>query len=217
MKAAMVRSSQTLSKGTSPPLLPPPTPHSLRKAQSAQSINAMTSPKSSQKQLLDEYDLVRSPIAQGHSRGKSLDAPRTSTLLAESSKGGKEKKDKDVSLSPQKYCNLLLATSSTQLDIEVVKKLRLMLRNESARYDHRSIESQRALTICLVGRKNLFGRVATVPCSHVSTRSWRLNGVRNNTTTKSYTNFYDASKLCRRLPLVASHYAAVARHHSRSW
>ena len=47
----------------------------------------------------------------------------------------KGKKEKDTALSPQRYCNVLIATSSTQLDVEVVKKLRLLLRNESARYE----------------------------------------------------------------------------------
>ena len=53
----------------------------------------------------------------------------------------KKDKEKETALSPQRYCNLLLATSSTQLDIEVPKKLRLMLRNEPARYDHGPIGS----------------------------------------------------------------------------
>ncbi|CAK5268292.1 unnamed protein product [Mycena citricolor] len=35
-------------------------------------------------------------------------------------------------LSPQRFCSVLTGQSSTELDIEVVKKLRLMLRNESA-------------------------------------------------------------------------------------
>ncbi|KIP10477.1 hypothetical protein PHLGIDRAFT_84977 [Phlebiopsis gigantea 11061_1 CR5-6] len=130
VKAAMVKSSQTLSKGTNSPLLPPPTPHSLRKAQSAQSIGALTSPSVG---LLDEYDLALSSPRSAVVRGKSVDAARTPLLPGESAKGGKEKKkDKDAALSPQRYCNMLLATSSVQLDIEVVKKLRLLLRNESA-------------------------------------------------------------------------------------
>lgn len=162
VKAAMIRSSQTLSKGASSPLMPPPTLHSLRKAQSAQSINAMTSPKSSQKELLEEYDLVRSPPLPSTSRGKSVDAPRSPAFSSEPSRGAKEKKkekDKDTGLSPQRYCNLLLSSSSTQLDIEAVKKLRLMLRNESARYDLRCLGSHCALTICVAGQKSSYGRV----------------------------------------------------------
>ena len=157
VKAAMVKSSQTLSKGTNSPLLPPPTPHSLRKAQSAQSISAMTSGQ-------DEYDLVQSPTRTTTGRGKSVDAPRTPLLAGESSKVSKEKKkEKDAALSPQRYCNMLLATSSIHLDIEVVKKLRLMLRNESARYDQLS-ETMTCAYYPAVGRKSSYGKAATVHC-----------------------------------------------------
>jgi hypothetical protein len=44
---------------------------------------------------------------------------------------GKEKVAKDI--SPTRFFSILSGTSSTQLDIENVKKLRLLLRNESAR------------------------------------------------------------------------------------
>lgn len=36
-------------------------------------------------------------------------------------------------LSPVALCAMLSDTSSTQLEVEIVKKLRLLLRNESAR------------------------------------------------------------------------------------
>jgi hypothetical protein len=132
----MIKSSQTISKG-SPVLLPPPTPHTLRKAQSVHSINSATSPQVAQKPLTDERDVARhSPVHT--TRGKSVDAPRSPRAATEPPKSAKEKnkkdKEKETALSPQRYCNLLMATSSTQLDIEIVKKLRLMLRNESARY-----------------------------------------------------------------------------------
>ena len=133
VKAAMIKSSQTISKGTAP-LLPPPSPHALRKAQSAHSINAAASPPAEQ-QLAGEYDAVRPTSVSTH-RGKSMDSPRT-PLLSDTSKNNKEKskkdKAKDTALSPQRYSDVLEATSSMQLDIEFVKKLRLMLRNESAR------------------------------------------------------------------------------------
>ena len=134
VKAAMLKSSQTISKG-SPPLQPPPTPHALRKAQSAHSINAsVTSP--TERQFADNYESARATPVSTH-RGKSVDSPRSPMLSADLSKSAKEKgkkdKEKDTALSPQRYCNLLISTSSTQLDIEVLKKLRLMLRNESAR------------------------------------------------------------------------------------
>lgn len=47
-------------------------------------------------------------------------------------KTNKDKKQAGV-ISPEKYVNMLLSQSSTLLDIEVVKKLRLLLRNEAAR------------------------------------------------------------------------------------
>lgn len=51
--------------------------------------------------------------------------------------GGKTSKDKHGStknLSPMRFCSLLQGQSSLQLDVEDIKKLRLMLRNESAKY-----------------------------------------------------------------------------------
>ncbi len=52
--------------------------------------------------------------------------------------GGKTVKDKLSSIgknmSPTKLISILTSTSSTELDVELIKKLRLLLRNESARY-----------------------------------------------------------------------------------
>ncbi|KLO08801.1 hypothetical protein SCHPADRAFT_1000707 [Schizopora paradoxa] len=64
-----------------------------------------------------------------HSRGMSLDVSYTQ-IERPSGMKTKDKASKD--LSPAKYCNLLVSTSTLQLDIESVKKLRLLLRNESA-------------------------------------------------------------------------------------
>jgi len=49
--------------------------------------------------------------------------------------GGKPGKDKAVSrsFSPRNFISILQGTSSVDLDIESIKKLRLLLRNESAR------------------------------------------------------------------------------------
>jgi len=85
--------------------------------------------------------------ASGHSRGLSFDAPRlfsksqvnlaasSSTLDLTGHKLTKEKlKDKGTkkNLSPTRFISLLTGTSSIHLEIEDVKKLRLLLRNESA-------------------------------------------------------------------------------------
>jgi hypothetical protein len=83
----------------------------------------------------------------GHSRGLSFDAPRifsksqvnltasSSTLDLTGHKITKEKlKDRGTTknLSPMRFCSLLTGTSSLHLEVEDVKKLRLLLRNESA-------------------------------------------------------------------------------------
>ncbi|KAJ7679069.1 armadillo-type protein [Mycena polygramma] len=84
--------------------------------------------------------------ASGHSRGTSFDTMRlfsrsqvnlTSVSVVDLTKApkergaaGKEKVAKDI--SPTRFFSILSGTSSTGLDIENVKKLRLLLRNESA-------------------------------------------------------------------------------------
>ncbi|KAG5646973.1 hypothetical protein DXG03_001696 [Asterophora parasitica] len=84
--------------------------------------------------------------SSSHSRGLSFDAPpmfsrsqvnlpmATSTLDLTS--GGKQGKDKFATatrnLTPTKFFSILSGTSSTQLDVEDIKKLRLLLRNETA-------------------------------------------------------------------------------------
>lgn len=85
--------------------------------------------------------------ASSHSRGLSFDAPRifsksqvdltasSSVLDLNNLKLTKEKlKDKGTTknLSPMRFCSLLTGTSTLQLEVETVKKLRLLLRNESA-------------------------------------------------------------------------------------
>lgn len=80
-----------------------------------------------------------------HARGLSFDAPkffsRSQVNLAAASStdlnlGVQAIKDKSSvrakNISPTKFCSILTSTSSLQLEIEDVKKLRLLLRNESA-------------------------------------------------------------------------------------
>ncbi|KAK7061495.1 Drf-GBD domain-containing protein [Favolaschia claudopus] len=86
--------------------------------------------------------------ASSHSRGSSLDASRllsksqvhlpastsvvdlTGKASKERNAAPKEKVAKD--LTPMRFFSILSGTSTTQLDLQSVKKLRLMLRNESA-------------------------------------------------------------------------------------
>ena len=146
VKAAMLKSSATLSRNTAPQHLPlPSSPHSLRKAHSSQSISSLSSP---QKLHLDG-DAPRSaggdtrgrPFFAVHARTSSLDTPRATTSSGTSHSDGhghnqgkhapKEKEKSSVTAA--KYCGLLTSTSTLQLEVETVKKLRLMLRNEPAR------------------------------------------------------------------------------------
>lgn len=144
MKAAMLKSSHTLSRNTAPQHIPlPSSPHSLRKAHSSQSINSLSSPP---KHFLNE-DAPRSAGADSrgrpffppitHGRTSSLDTPRAPSSVASSHSEGNGKhatKEKEKnSATASKYCNILTSTSTLQLEVETVKKLRLMLRNESAR------------------------------------------------------------------------------------
>lgn len=90
---------------------------------------------------------IGSPRKSSHSRGISLGAGlmsrsqvnllsngSTLDLTATSGKSGKEKgPGTSKIISPTRSISILVGTSSTDLDVEQVKKLRLLLRNESAR------------------------------------------------------------------------------------
>ena len=83
--------------------------------------------------------------SSAHIRGLSYDAPNIfsrsqvhlpashSTLDLSSTKLIKEKSGAAKNISPTKFFSILSSTSSTQLDVENIKKLRLLLRNETAR------------------------------------------------------------------------------------
>ena len=119
------------------PAAVPLTPRTLRRVHSSESVLSTPRP---QKPSLEQYDLPGGshiPFGTGHSRGKSLDV-RRQVLDPKSApvaplKVSKDKK-KSSTIAPEKYVNVLLAHSSTSMDVEVPKKLRLLLRNESARY-----------------------------------------------------------------------------------
>lgn len=137
VKAAFLKSSHVLTQMKPATTTAPMTPRTLRRVQSSESM--LSSPRP-QKPLLEEYDLTNAhnlPFGTGHSRGKSLDVRRQvlepkATQVAPL-KVAKDKK-KTAAMTPEKYVRILLGQSSTAMDIEIVKKLRLLLRNESARY-----------------------------------------------------------------------------------
>ncbi|KAJ6512919.1 armadillo-type protein [Mycena sanguinolenta] len=174
VKAAMLKSSQTMALAPLPPLASqdtaPLTPRStaLRRTRSTESLD---SPRRSSKSSF-EYQPPRAPAlfsesarsggassvgpaaspsrksSASHLRGTSFDTTRllsrsqvhlpasasvldlTGKASKERGAAGKEKAAKD--LSPMRFFSILSGTSTTHLDIENVKKLRLMLRNESA-------------------------------------------------------------------------------------
>ncbi|KAI9061130.1 hypothetical protein FKP32DRAFT_1594809 [Trametes sanguinea] len=136
VKAAFLKSSHVLSQ-MRPVNNPPLTPRGLRKAHSSESLASMASPRP-KKPSLEQYDLSPAPSRQyatGHSRGVSIDMRRHQPVDVKPIPIAplKTNKAKKASvLSPDKYVSILLGQSSTVLDVEVVKKLRLLLRNEAA-------------------------------------------------------------------------------------
>ncbi|KAK2463424.1 hypothetical protein APHAL10511_004510 [Amanita phalloides] len=172
VKAAMIKSSQTLAANPKLSRAPPSTPKSLgiRKARSTESLDSphalklsggvfdFSQPPSQNPTAALITDPPRvsahhpSSVAQPrkastHSRGVSIDTPRlfsrsqvqlplsTSTHDLDLVQF-KHSKEKNVttgkSLSAIKFVSLLSGTSSLELDVELIKKLRLLLRNESA-------------------------------------------------------------------------------------
>lgn len=90
--------------------------------------------------------------SSAHIRGLSYDAPNIfsrsqvhlptshSTLDLSSAKQIKEKSGAAKNISPTRFFSILSSTSSTQLDVEDIKKLRLLLRNETARCGFPSLQ-----------------------------------------------------------------------------
>ncbi|KAH9945049.1 armadillo-type protein [Epithele typhae] len=135
VKMAFLKSSQVLALKPAPAAAPL-TPRSLRRAQSSESV--LSSPRPL-KSGLESYDLPgrsQSSFGTGHLRGMSMDV-RGQPLDSRAApvaplKVTKDKKKAGSTPAPEKYVSMLLGQSSTAMDVEVVKKLRLLLRNESA-------------------------------------------------------------------------------------
>jgi hypothetical protein len=137
VKAAMLKSSKTIATTQQPQ-----TTRGLRKARSTDSLD---SPKPAKKSV-DGDNLYHktagrataNPTLNGdperpetRSRGKSIDIPRPK------SRAGNKSADEGVkgnSWTPSRFCTILDTTPSATLEVEIAKKLKLHLRNESARY-----------------------------------------------------------------------------------
>lgn len=143
VKAAMLKSSKVIVNTQQPQ-----TTRGLRRAHSIESLG---SPKPAKKSA--DYDNLYHKTAgrasvnpvtgddsarpKSRARGKSVDVPRPKSRAGNRSgdEGVKGKDKKAVnSWTPSRFCAILDTTPSATLEIETVKKLRLHLRNESARY-----------------------------------------------------------------------------------
>jgi hypothetical protein len=152
VKAAMLKSSQVMTiKMPGMPSTSPNTPKGIRRTRSSDSV---VSPRSSS----DLPQPVHGPgkgedtqpsfgppnslrFPSFHARGVSVDAARffsqgsdiIATDLAPPKRGKEKEKGTSKTPSPARFFGILSGTSSITLEVETIKKLRLMLRNESAR------------------------------------------------------------------------------------
>ncbi|QRV90145.1 GTPase-binding protein rid1 [Ceratobasidium sp. AG-Ba] len=160
VKAAMLRSSHVLGNIPAAPATPPslrrtrsneslasPKPLFALNAGAATSNDELAAPRPAF--LADEPG---SPSKRGgHARGSSLDLPKSSSLSDLSTKGKKSKepekpkskeadkqkpkdknaKERDI-ISPAKFCQILQTSKTVELDVDMLRKLRIMLRNEAA-------------------------------------------------------------------------------------
>jgi len=136
VKAAMLKSSKTIAN---------PQPQTTRGLRRAHSTESLDSPKPAKKSV-DNDNLYHksagratvnpalsddSARPESRSRGKSIDAPRSKSRAR--GKSVDERKAGN-SWTSSRFCTILDTTPSATLEVEIVKKLRLHLRNESARY-----------------------------------------------------------------------------------
>jgi hypothetical protein len=133
VKAAMLKSSRTMA--VSRPPSPPMTPQSLRRSRSNDSFDlprqSLDSP--ARPPIADIFAPVpRSPSR--HFRGSTVDLTRSTTPFpsGQDAKRADKKGTLGRNFAPPAMVTLLANASSVQLDLETVKKLRLLLRNESA-------------------------------------------------------------------------------------
>ena len=152
VKAAMLKSSHVL--GPAATATAPATARGLRRVQSGSSINVElplkgaaaldpnyhhtakgATPPDAQGGHIGATATRTSPTAVHHSRGVSVDVASPQRPKSRSgfttSVGAADARGKV--LSPLQFVSLLTGKSSLELEVDVVKKLRLLLRNEAAR------------------------------------------------------------------------------------
>jgi len=172
----MLKSSKTIAN--------PQQPQTTRGLRRAHSIESLDSPKPFQKSV--DYDNLYhktagrasvnpasnndSPRPETRSRGKSIDIPRPkSRARNRSTDEGVKGKDKKAanSWTPSRFCTILDTTPSATLEVEIVKKLRLHLRNEAARYASFPLKGHGPTADLSIpaGPRNFFGKVDTTVSS----------------------------------------------------
>ena len=168
VKAAMLKSSQTIVNTQ------PPTTRGLRKAHSTESLE---SPKPAKKPV-DRDNLYHktagratvNPVAnndsvrpESRSRGKSIDLPRPKSRARNKSIDEGPKGKPGNTWTASKFCTILESTPSATLEVEIAKKLRLHLRNESARYAPFSLERhpRQLISTISAGPRNSFRKAGT--------------------------------------------------------
>ncbi|KAL4066928.1 armadillo-type protein [Scleroderma yunnanense] len=165
VKAAMLKSSRVLT--TNPPVsattaAQPSTPRTVRKARSIESIISHTPISGLGQDGPPRRGLWGNPLAgkstadlhtpdfpdKTHGRGMSFDTSRSlsrsqTPAVIPGDLMTNKSKDKAFgkTITPVKFCSTLFSSSSMSLDIDVVKKLRLMLRNEAAAWTEEFLRS----------------------------------------------------------------------------
>ena len=119
----MIKSSQTLATTPVLGLSEPIAPRAYKSLRRAYSIESLSPRRPTLALFSAEY-----------SDAAGFSVAHVSTL--DLTGGGKQVKEKGAvvtkNISPTQFCSILTSTSSTQLDVEGLKKLRLLLRNEVA-------------------------------------------------------------------------------------
>ncbi|GBE87862.1 hypothetical protein SCP_1200870 [Sparassis crispa] len=146
VKAQMLKSSGIITAKSS--IARPQTSRGVRRAYSTESLG---SPRPQLKRALEECDVFSSrkepPIlSPAHVRGISINVGRSAmhsfapAQNAATKTAHKDKRARASSVSPGKYCNILRGNSSTSLEVDSVKKLRLLLRNEATTWTEEFLE-----------------------------------------------------------------------------
>lgn len=171
VKAAMLKSSQIPSFKPTPPIIPQR--NTLRKARSSDSLESPRRP------LPDSFhDFPSAPATASqhsspvpwthhasktslvlagtaHVRGASFDVIKSTSKPSTRPTHMKERSFSKNTTSPAKVCSMLTGKSTTQLEVDVPKKLRLLLRNEAAEYVYASFVLSSTQSV-LDGRRSSF-------------------------------------------------------------